>query len=213
MKNWHVYLITSQELSRGRSTLQVVKEAVAAGVDVVQLREKTMEGKELLEIGKKIREITKAAGVKYIVNDRVDIALLTDADGVHLGQSDIPYKHARTLVGENMIIGISVDTVKQAVKAEREGADYIGVGPVYATNSKNDAGPCLGLENLKKIRSNSTIPIVAVGGINHENAKEVILNGADCLSVISAITQAEDIQGSVQELKRQIISGKGELNK
>ncbi|MEW6622603.1 MAG: thiamine phosphate synthase [Bacillota bacterium] len=212
MQHWDIYFITSQDLSRGRNTIDVVKAAVEAGVDVVQLREKHMEGKELLQLGMQVREITLKHGVQFIVNDRVDIAVLCDADGVHLGQKDIPFMYARSILKKDKIIGISAENLEQALQAEKDGASYVGVGPIFNTMSKSDAAPQVGLQNLKTISKSIGIPVVAVGGINHLNAHQVIANGAHCISLISAISQADDIYGSVKSLKEIIKKAKMGVN-
>lgn len=212
MKDWGLYLITSQELSRGRTTLEVVQEAVAAGVQVVQLREKTFSSRELVEIGLAIREITRQHGVHFIVNDRVDVALAVEADGVHLGQQDIPVKYARQIMGSQKIIGISATTLAEALEARKAGADYLGVGPIFTTQSKPDAAAALGLEGLKQIREAVDLPLVAVGGINRANADTILEHGADCISVISAITAADNVYRATRELLNIISRQKGGCN-
>lgn len=211
MKDWNLYLITSQELSRGRTTLEVVQEAVVAGVQVVQLREKTFSSRELVEIGLAIRKITRQHGVRFIVNDRVDVALAVKADGVHLGQQDMPVKYARQIMGSHKIIGISATTLAEALEAQKAGADYLGVGPIFATQSKPDAA-ALGLEGLKQIREAVNLPLVAVGGINRANADTILEHGADCISVISAITAADNVYQATRELLNIISQAKGGCN-
>lgn len=212
MKKWDLYLITSQELSLGRTTLEVVKAAVAGGVQVVQLREKSLPLRQLVEIGLSIREITRQHGVQFIVNDRVDVALALDADGVHLGQQDLPIKYARAIMGPGKIIGISAENLAQAVEAQAAGADYLGVGPIFATQSKPDAAPALGLEGLRQVREAVDLPIVAVGGIDRNNAAAVIQHGADCISVISAITAAQDVFDATVRLLNTIRQAKRGIN-
>jgi thiamine-phosphate pyrophosphorylase len=170
--------------------LRVVRAALAGGATAVQLRRKHDDGGQLVELGRAIRKLTHEFDALYFVNDRVDVALLTDADGVHLGQSDISCRDARTLVGDK-IIGISARTVDEAVAAARDGADYLGVGAVFPTTSKSDAELCH-LDGLRAIASRTDIPIVAIGGITVDNVQEVIRAGADGAAVVSAVMQAPD---------------------
>lgn len=203
MKDWNLYLVTEEELSVGRSTLEVVKAAIEGGVDVIQLRDKGKDLSYRYELGLKIRELTAEAGVDLIINNRVDLALALEADGVHLGQDDLPLKAAQKLLPEDKIIGISASTVKEAVEAERGGADYLGVGSIFATDSKDlkDDRSAVGLNRLAEIKSKVDIPAAAIGGLNQDNISEVIAAGADTISVISVLTQAENIEWKTEELK------------
>lgn len=204
---WNLYLITEEKLSNGRKTLEIVREAAAGGVDVIQLREKKMGLHQRYHLGLKVKEITDRGGITLIVNDRVDLALALDAHGVHLGQKDMPLSAAREIMGENKIIGISVSTVDEARRAEEHGADYLGVGAVYETDSKNvnndRAG--IGAERINEIDRVVNIPIIAIGGLDISNVHSVIKNGADGIAVISALTKADNIEKKTRKFKEKIL--------
>ncbi|MFW5787143.1 MAG: thiamine phosphate synthase [Halanaerobiales bacterium] len=204
---WNLYLITEEKLSNGRKTLEIVREAAAGGVDVIQLREKKMGLHQRYHLGLKVKEITDRGGITLIVNDRVDLALALDAHGVHLGQKDMPLPAAREIMGENKIIGISVSTVDEARRAEEHGADYLGVGAVYETDSKNvnndRAG--IGAERINEIDRVVNIPIIAIGGLDISNVHSVIKNGADGIAVISALTKADNIEKKTRKFKEKIL--------
>jgi thiamine-phosphate pyrophosphorylase len=211
MTTWDVYLVTQASLSEGRSTEAVVDAAIDGGVDVVQLREKNASARERYHLGRKLRELTDEANVPLIVNDRVDIAMAVDADGVHLGDEDLPTSAARSLLGEDAIIGRSVSNVEAAREAEAKGVDYLGVGAIYATDSKADIDDdeyAIGLDRLREITEAVEIPVVAIGGIDVENATDAIAAGADGVAVISAITAADDPQGATRELKHAVAAGR-----
>ncbi len=199
-----LHLVTDRSLSRGRPLTELVREAVAGGVTSVQLREKDCSTREFLDEAFMLAEILKPLGVPLIINDRVDIALTVGAAGVHLGQSDMPIEHARRLGPPGWIIGISAESVDDAVRAEAEGADYIGVSPVFSTPTKTDTSRPLGLEGLGLIRAAVKTPLVAIGGINLENAGEVIGAGADGLAVVSAIVAADSPRGAALALRQEI---------
>jgi len=206
---WRLYVITDGKASRGRSHLQVAEAAILGGADVLQLRDKEASGGHLYRVALQLRKLTRDAKVPFIVNDRVDIALAADADGVHVGQSDLPASVARGIIGPDKILGVSVDTVEEAVLAEKDGADYLGVGPVFeARGTKPDAGEPLGVDRIARIRRHSRLPIVAIGGIDAENARQVREAGADAAAVISAIVAADDIADAARRLKR-ILDGAG----
>ncbi len=178
------YFITNRKLSVN-GILNDVKEALEAGASMIQYREKELPTKNMYEEGLKIRKLCIKYGVKYIVNDRIDIALATDADGVHIGQEDVPLKIARKLMPD-AIIGVSCSTLDEALEAVKRGADYLGVGPIYDTSTKEDAGNPIGVRVFKDIRKNVDIPLVAIGGITIERVKELMEAGADSVSAISA---------------------------
>ncbi len=196
-----VYVITDATLSRGRSHVQVATEAVRGGADVIQLREKHASTRELIEIGRALREVTRAGGALLIINDRVDVALAVDADGVHVGQDDMPADIARRLMGPGKIIGVSAATPAEARRAKEDGADYLGVGAIYATGSKPDAGEPTGPQLLSEIRAAVDLPLVAIGGINVHNAAEAIRYGADGVAVISAVVAAPDVALATRSLR------------
>jgi thiamine-phosphate diphosphorylase len=200
---WRLYVITDEKASRGRSHLQVAEAAIVGGADVLQLRDKEAPGGLLYRVALQLRRITREAKVPFIVNDRLDIALAADADGVHVGQADLPASVVREIMGPGKILGVSVDTVEEATQAEKDGADYLGVGPVFeARETKPDAGLPLGVDRITRIRRQCRLPIVAIGGINAENALMVREAGADAAAVISAIVAADDIAHAARRLKR-----------
>jgi len=205
---WRLYVITDESVSRGRSHIEVAEAAIRGGADVIQLRDKTASGGTLYRVALALRKLTREAKVPLIVNDRLDIALAADADGVHLGQKDLPATVARNIMGPVRILGVSADTLEEALLAEKDGADYLGVGPVFeARETKADAGEPLGLERIARIRKHCRLPIVAIGGIKAENARLVREAGADSAAVISAIVAADDITQAARELKSILSAG------
>ena len=207
---WRLYVITDEKVSRGRSHLQVAEAAIRGGADVLQLRDKESSGGRLYRVAVQLRKLTRDARISFIVNDRLDIALAADADGVHVGRDDLPASVVRDIMGPGRILGVSVETVEEAILAEKDGADYLGVGPVFeARGTKPDAGAPLGLDSIARIRRNCRLPIVAIGGIDAENARKVREAGADAAAVISAIVAADDIAQAARRLKR-ILDGTGQ---
>ena len=202
--DYSLYLVTDRNLSRGRSTLEIVRAAVRGGVSCVQLREKTCSTREFIEEALKLKAFLDSSGVALIINDRVDVALAVAADGVHLGQSDMPLAAARSIVGDSMVIGISAESMRDAVEAESGGADYLGVSPIFATPTKTDTAAPLGLAGLQAIRRAVKIPLVGIGGLNRSNAAEVVRSGADGVAVVSAIVAAEDSEQAARDLTREI---------
>ena len=196
-----LYIITDKKIA-GKPNEKIVKEALKGGADTIQLRDKYLSYKKLLDEAKKIRKIIPRNKALFIVNDNVDIALFSDADGVHLGKDDMPVKEAREILGEDKIIGVSCDNVKEAVKAEKEGADYVALGPIFQTNTKKDIPAPLGVKVIKETKEKISIPIVAIGGINGENMEEVLKAGADSIAVISAVLAYDNISGRVKNLKK-----------
>lgn len=186
-----LHLVTDRSLSLGRSLVEVVAEAVAGGITCVQLREKTCSTREFLDEALALKALLQPLGLPLIINDRVDIALAVGADGVHLGQSDMPISHARRILGPDCLIGISAESVQDAIEAEQQGADYIGISPVFSTPTKTDTASALGLEGVRQIRELVRIPLVGIGGINQANAHQVFAAGADGIAVVSAIMAAE----------------------
>lgn len=206
--NLEVYVIGSRELSRGRSQGEVIEAALAGGATVVQLREKNLSGRELLALALQYRELTQRYGALFIVNDRVDIALAAQADGVHLGQDDLPAPVARRLLGPDKIIGVSVDNVDEARQAQEAGADYVGLGPFFPTGSKTDTGKPVSLDTLRAVKAAIGIPVVAIGGIKAEKAGNIIAAGADGVAVISAVVGAPDVKLAAQQLAAAVRAGK-----
>lgn len=187
-----LYLVTDSVILRGRDFYKCIEDAIKGGVTMVQLREKDISGREFLERAIKLRELTKRYGVSFVINDRVDIALLCDADGVHVGQSDIGAKDVRRLVGEDKIVGVSARSVEEAKTAKEDGADYIGIGAMFATSTKLDA-KSVSLETVENIKNNVDIPFVLIGGINLENLDTLKKLDSDGYAIVSSILKAEDI--------------------
>jgi thiamine-phosphate pyrophosphorylase len=190
---WRTYLVTQASRSAGRDTEAVVEAALAGGVDAVQLREKGASDAERYAVGRRVRELTAEAGVPLIVNDRIDIAAAIDADGVHLGQSDLPVAVAREQLGAEAVVGRSTSTVAEARAAAEAGADYLGVGAVYGTESKEvpDAKDGIGTERVREIAAAVDVPVIGIGGIDAGNAGEVAAAGAAGVAVVSGIAAAE----------------------
>ena len=193
-----LYLVTDNSDDEEKF-LKTIEEAINGGVTVVQIREKTADTLDFYNLALKVKEITTKYNVPLIINDRVDVALAVDADGVHVGQSDMPCDVARKLIGENKILGVSAATIDEAKKAEKDGADYIGTGAVFPTSTKDDA-PSITKKDLKNIVDSINIPVVAIGGINIENAKELKNTGISGLSVVSAIMSADNPKKASEKL-------------
>ena len=200
-----LYVVTDRSLSRGLTDSQVAELAYAGGADAVQLRMKEACGGEMLEQAKLIRKAADEYCRFFIVNDRVDVAMASGADGVHLGQKDIPVSVARDMMGEEALIGASVSTLEEALKAVEDGADYLGVGAVFKTSTKPDAKQGIGLDAVFEISRNVKIPVVAIGGINRGNIQDVIRAGADAAAVVSAAVNQDDVAGAVHELRDLIL--------
>ncbi len=203
-----VYVITDRRLAGDRSILDVVRAAIRGGATVIQLREKEATTREMVELGQALLQITREAGVPLIVNDRVDVALAIDADGVHVGQDDMPAAIARRLIGPDKILGVSAETVEEALAAQRDGADYLGVGDIYGTTTKPDAGPPIGLEGLRRIVEAVTIPCVGIGGITPENAAAVVKAGAAGVAVVSAVMAAPDPEEATRRLRDAVLQAR-----
>lgn len=201
-----VYLVTQGDLSAGRSTPEIVSAAIDGGVDIVQLREKDRPARERYRLGRELRELTAEAGVPLIVNDRVDIARAIDADGVHLGDADLPVDVARNQLGPDAIVGRSVSTPSEARAAAEAGADYLGAGTVFETSSK-DTDPAIGIDGLAAVCAATDRPAVGIGGIDAENASRVVDAGAAGVAVISAITTAEDPRDATERLSSAVRNG------
>jgi thiamine-phosphate pyrophosphorylase len=211
--DYSLYLVTDRNLSMGRHNLFVVESAVKGGVSCVQLREKNCSTFKFIEQALLLKEFLSNQNIMLIINDNLDVAQAVGADGIHLGQKDTPFSTAKKIVGDSMIIGISAECIDDAVQAEKEGADYIGVGPIYSTATKTDTGSPIGIDGLIKIRKTVKIPIVAIGGINHTNAEAVIKSGADGIAVVSAIVSAKDPEKDARKLKTIIIKAKQDGSK
>ena len=193
-----LYLVTDNS-DDVEKFLNTIEEGIKGGVTVVQIREKTADTLEFYNLALKVKEITTKYDVPLIINDRVDVALAIDADGVHVGQSDMPCSVTRRLIGEDKILGVSAATIEEAKKAEEDGADYIGTGAVFPTATKDDA-PKITKKDLKEIVDSINIPVVAIGGITLENASQLNDTGIAGLSVVSAIMSSENPKESSEKL-------------
>ncbi len=198
--NTDIYCLTDSRQSLGRSSVEVVGRMLEAGIKVIQYREKDKDAGPMLEECLAIRELTRKAGCCFIVNDHVDIALLCDADGVHVGQDDLPLAAVRSLVGRDRIVGVSTHCWAEAEAAISGGADYIGVGPIFPTATKTTT-PAVGFAYLEEAAAKATVPTVTIGGINERTAAEVVRRGARCCGIVSAITLARDIPAKIAELR------------
>jgi thiamine-phosphate pyrophosphorylase len=206
--SWEVYLVTDRAFSRGRFTLEIVEAAVAGGVSAVQLREKDLDTREFYEEGLRIRDLLRTSGVPLIINDRIDLALALDADGVHLGQSDMPVNVARRILGPDRVIGLSVEKLAQINDGAVAQVDYLGISPVFLTGTKPELDTSWGLEGIKAARSLTDLPLVAIGSIKQENAADVIRAGADCVAVVTAIVAADDPREATRLLLDEVRAGK-----
>ena len=204
--DYTLYMVTDRELMSTESLENAVRNAIEGGVTIVQLREKSASSREFYEQAVRIKNITDEYGVSLIINDRIDIALSVNAAGVHIGQSDIPAKVARKIIGEVMVLGVSASSVREALQAQNDGADYLGVGAMFPTGTKTDA-QTVSMEELRHIRQAVSIPIVAIGGINRENAASFRDTGIDGLAVVSAIISQADIKRAAEELRFQFQKG------
>lgn len=196
-----LYLVTDKELANGRPLEDIVEEAVKGGVSMVQIREKDASSRDFFELAKSVKEILEPYKVPLIINDRLDIALAVDAEGLHIGQSDLPYEVAREILGAEKIIGLSVENIAQAKAANSLDVDYIGLSPVFSTQTKNDIAKPLELEGVREIASFTKHPTVAIGGINNINTADIIQAGADGVAVVSAIISSPDPKLSSLELR------------
>lgn len=192
LKEIDFYLVTDSGLSK-KGTFSDVTEAVESGCKIVQYREKNRSTKEMICEASEIKKICNDYSI-FLVNDRIDVALAVDADGVHIGQDDMPIKTARKLLGPDKIIGLSVSNIDEAIQAEKAGADYVGVGPVFDTSTKKDAGKGIGVARIKDVKNAITIPVIAIGGINEENCMSAVENGADSVVAISAVVCSDDVK-------------------
>ena len=204
LEKMRLYCFSPGKFLRDRDPLEVVSAQIRGGADVIQLREKEMPKRERLDLGVKIREMTRDKDVLFIVNDDVDIALILDADGVHLGQEDIPIRYARPLM-KDKIIGISTHSLDQVNKAVEGGADYIGVGPIFETATKEDREELVGTDLLLKTRDICQIPYVAIGGIGKDNIESLLKTGCNRAAIISDILLAPDVEKQCKFLKNKLL--------
>lgn len=200
----HLYCFSPGKFAKGRDIIEIIKQEIYGGADIIQLREKELSDREKLQLALKIREITKKNNVLFIVNDDIDIAYFSDADGVHLGQNDIPPEFARKLL-KNKIIGISTHNLKQFITAQNLDVDYVAIGPIFKTFTKENPDPVIGLKNLKEILKYKKSKIIGIGGIKYSNLKKVISCGIDCLAILSGIVDTNNIKKTTEKYKKKII--------
>ncbi|KPK42782.1 MAG: hypothetical protein AMJ78_01330 [Omnitrophica WOR_2 bacterium SM23_29] len=205
VRDFKLYVIVDRNASARRDLIYVAKEAIVGGADMIQLRDKDATVKDLIMLGRALRKLTYKSGVLFIVNDRTDIAKAVDADGVHLGQDDLPIKIARSILGRHKIIGLSTHSISQAEEAQKKGADYIGVGPIFATPTKPEY-KTVGVDLIRKVKDKIKIPFVAIGGINESNLDRVLTAGASRIAVIRAVCGAEDIRRAARNLKERLLN-------
>jgi thiamine-phosphate pyrophosphorylase len=206
MKNkidYSLYLVTDHERMSTPTLEEAVEQAIKGGTTLVQLREKTASSLEFYQTAVKVKQVTSRYHVPLIINDRVDIALAVDAEGVHIGQSDLPARSVRSILGRDKILGVSASTLEEALRAREDGADYLGVGAMFATGTKNDA-KLVSMEELQKIREAVKLPIVVIGGINQRTVPLFDGMGIDGIAVVSALMSAEDITGEAKKLKQSV---------
>lgn len=204
MKDVRLYAITGEEFHPNRPLLEVMEEAILGGVDIIQLRDKTSSKRVILEKARALRELTKKYDIPLIINDHIDIALAVNADGVHLGQDDLPLKEARQIIGDDKIIGISTHRIEEARAAQEGGADYIGVGPIFPTQSKKDVVAPVTTKYIEQVAKEITIPFFAIGGIKRHNVDQVIQAGAKRICMISEIVGADDVRGVCQFFRQRL---------
>ena len=195
-----LHILTDTVLQSRFSHMEITRLAIAGGADTIQYRQKSGSTRQMIEIARNMKRLCSEAGVMFIVNDRLDVAIAAEADGVHLGQDDFPIPMARELLGEGRIIGGSAATLDEARKCLSEGADYVGFGPVYPTSSKDDAGPVSGIDILKQVVEIIPLPIIAIGGVGAENIPGVMRAGAHGIAVISAVCCQDDPEEATRSL-------------
>lgn len=198
---WRLYAIIDAAACGGRDLAEVAAAAIRGGADVLQLRHKGASARELVPIARRLMALAGAGGVPLLINDRIDVAALTDASGVHLGQEDAPVAEARRQLGPRCLIGKSTHSLEQALAAQKQGADYIGFGPLFPTPTKPDARS-VGLEQIAEVTSRVHLPVVCIGGIDAETLPRVVSAGARCVAVVRAVCDAEDPESAARTLKR-----------
>ncbi|HCC00140.1 MAG TPA: thiamine phosphate synthase [Ruminococcaceae bacterium] len=197
-----LYCITAERFSKGRDNLEVVREMLAGGTKVIQYREKDMPMDRQYAQCLSIREMTKKADALFLIDDHIDLAIAVQADGVHIGQNDLPIEAVRNLVGNEMLIGVSTHSIEQARNAVTRGADYIGVGPIFETHTKTNVIAPVGLSYLDAVTKEINLPFVAIGGIKKHNLPTVLAHGANCTALVTEIVEAQNIHEQVNELQR-----------
>ncbi|MBQ7257668.1 MAG: thiamine phosphate synthase [Abditibacteriota bacterium] len=200
-----LYVITDETLIEGRKHKTIAEKALKAGAKIIQLRDKYCSDLYFFKTARRIKELCDKYNGIFIINDRIHIAMAVDADGVNIGQNDLPLPQVRKLLGPDKIIGVTCKSVDDAVLAEKQGADYLGVGPIFSTQTKLDAGAVIGPDFIKELKENVGIPIAAIGGINERNIDSVVKTGADMICVISAVVCAEDPEQATLDLVSKLI--------
>lgn len=193
LDDYRLYLVTDSLFNKGYSVLKQVDLALQGGVKIIQLREKELSVADFIKLASEALKLTRANGAFLIINDSLEVMTAAGADGIHLGQDDMPVNEARKILGEDFIIGISVKNLEEAIKAEEGGADYLAVNGVFPTSTKKDLGYLPGLERVTQIREKTRLPVIGIGGINLQNCRSVIEAGAHGVAVVTAITMSDDI--------------------
>lgn len=206
-----LYVLTDTRAARGRDLVALVTAALEGGATAIQLRDKETSARAQVDLGRDLRHLTHEAGALFIVNDRVDVACAVEADGVHLGQDDLPAAVARRIMGPGAILGGSAGSLDELARCVQAGVDYLGVGPIYPTPSKADAGTAIGPSGLAALRKATILPIVGIGGIDETNAAPVVRSGADGVAVISAVIAAPDVRGAARRLRATVEEALREL--
>lgn len=196
-----LYCLTAEEYSLGRSNIEVVHRMIESGIKIVQYREKEKSMLEKYQECQQIRSMTKAAGVTFIVNDHLGLAMAVEADGIHVGQDDLPVEEIRRISGGKLAIGLSTHSPEQAMDAVKKGVDYIGVGPVFKTYTKKDVCDPVGFEYLDYVVGNISIPFVAIGGIKEHNVHEIVRRGGRCVAMVTDIVGADDIGKKINDIR------------
>lgn len=207
MKDFSLYVILDRQACLESDLVKAAEQLIAGGADIIQLRDKTSDDKTFFSLGQKIQKVTQKYGIPLIINDRLDLTLAINADGVHLGQDDLPIAVARELLGKNKIIGCSTHSLEQALRAQEEGADYIGVGPIFSTPTKPNY-KAVGLDLIRQINGKVKIPFVAIGGIDNTNISEILSSGAKIIAVVRSAVAQKDITAAVKNLKNIILGYK-----
>lgn len=199
-----LYCLTALKFSNGRSNIEVVREMLDNDIKLIQYREKEIKSGQKYEECVEIRKMTREAGAAFIINDDIDLAMMVEADGIHIGQEDFPVHAVRKLIGEEMAIGLSTHSPREAQNALKAGADYIGVGPIFRTFTKDDVVDPVGFEYLDYVVENIDLPFVAIGGIKEHNIAEVMSRGAKCVALVTEIVGADDIGSMIRQLRAAI---------
>lgn len=208
--DYSLYLVTDRALSLGRTNLEIIEAAISGGTTLVQLREKDASTRGFYQEGLRIKDYLEAADIPLIINDRIDIALALDADGVHLGQEDMPVDVARKILGPHKIIGASAFTTEEAVAAESMGADYLGLSPIFVTRTKPELAEEIGIQGIPSFKRVVNIPLVGIGCMDTSNAYEAVRAGLHGVAVVSAICSQKDPRAAARALKEEVLRAKGE---